>query len=86
MGTKTLNRIGAVVERLGPGVTDETNRTLWRCRMRIPGGKPDEFLFKSSEEFIDASGLADQLLAESPSCKMVGATILAVERVARLWN
>jgi len=71
MSTTSAVRIKAVTDKLGPGDADETARTLWRARLRVQNNK-DEFLFRSSEDFTDAAEVAQQLLDESPSCKMVG--------------
>jgi len=60
-------------------------RTLWRARLRV-GPNKDEFLFRANEEFLEASEIAADILDSSPSCKVAGATIVAVERVSRLWN
>ena len=71
--------------KLGPAETKEKLRTLWKANLRIQTDKGD-FLFRSSEEFADAAVTAQRLLESSPSCRMVGAVIVGVERVARLWN
>lgn len=85
MAAISRERLKQVKERSGPAESGEDMRTLWRARLRI-GAEKDEFLFRSSEEWGEASGEAQRLLETSPSCKMVGAVIIAVERVARLWN
>ena len=86
MSTMSAARMREVTARLGPAETAEKSRTLWRARLRIGGTGKDEFLFRSSEEFTEAAGKAEELLESSPSCKVSGAQIVAVERVARLWN
>ncbi len=63
----------------------EVLRVLWKARLSIQQRK-DEFLFRASEEFSEASTIATDLLGSSPSCQMVGAVIVGIERVARLWN
>lgn len=79
-------RVEQVKNRLGPGEGPAGPGTLWRARLRLPPSGKDEFLFRSSEEFSDAATTAQELLETSPSCKMVGAEIIEVARVARLWN
>ena len=86
MGMQSAVRIGVIASRLGPRETSQETRTLWRARLRIPPGGKDEFLFRANNDFSDASAVAQDLLDSSQSCKMCGAEIIAVERVARLWN
>jgi hypothetical protein len=76
-----------VTVRIGPSETTakEKSRTLWRANLRIQNEKQD-FLFRASEDFAEASTLAQKLLDSSPSCQMVGAVIVGIERMARLWN
>jgi hypothetical protein len=65
--------------------TKEKLRTLWKAHLKIQNDK-SEFLFRSSEEFAEASALAQKLVESSPSCHMVGVVIVGIERVAHLWN
>jgi hypothetical protein len=75
-----------IEKRLGPGDPAGSMRTLWRARLKVGNNNKDEFLFRAGEEFEDAGATACVLLDSSPSCKISGATIVAVERVAKLWN
>jgi hypothetical protein len=68
-----------------PIIVTTGGRVLWKARLRIQERK-DEFLFRAGEEFSGASIIAADLLDSSPSCQMVGAVIVGIERVARLWN
>ena len=79
-------KVRAVVERLHDDKTVAKGRVLWRAKLFIPGGGKDEFLFRGEEEFTLAAASAQQILESRASCKMVSAQIVAVERVARLWN
>jgi hypothetical protein len=63
----------------------DQNRTLWKANLRIQNEKQD-FLFRSTEDFAEASALAQKLCESSPSCAMVGAVIVGIERMAKLWN
>ncbi len=83
--TRTGIRMQAIADKIGPGETKVRVRTLWRAKLRIQNRK-DEFLFRSTEDFADAAKIAQTLLDSSPSCKMSGAEIVSIERVARLWN
>ena len=83
--TMSKTRLRAVTSKLEPADNIDKSRTLWRAKLRIQNEK-DEFLFRCGEEFTDAATKAQELLETSPSCKMVGAEIIAIERVARLWN
>ncbi len=83
--TKSGVRIQAIADKIGPGESKERIRTLWRAKLRIQNRK-DEFLFRSTEDFSDAAKTAQTLLDGSPSCKISGAEIVSIERVARLWN
>ncbi len=65
--------------------TTAGHRVLWKARLSIQHRK-DEFLFRAGEEFAEASTIAMDLLLNSPSCKITGAVIVGIERVARLWN
>ena len=85
MSTMSTIRMKKIAERMQPAPNDQHNLTLWRAKLRIQTAS-DDFLFRSSDEFSDAAEVAQTLLESSPSCKMVGAEIVAVERVARLWN
>ena len=83
-----VNTVTASPELAGTKLTIVTSfgdRVLWKARLRIQERK-DEFLFRASEEFREASTIATDLLDSSPSCQMVGAVIVGIERVARLWN
>ena len=71
--------------KVAPAAAIDTHRVLWKARLSIQQRK-DEFLFRASEEFGEASTIATDLLDSSPSCQMVGAVIVGIERVARLWN
>jgi hypothetical protein len=70
---------------VAPPAPSNADRVLWKARLSIQQRK-DEFLFRASEEFSEASTIATDLLDSSPSCQMVGAVIVGIERVARLWN
>lgn len=70
---------------VAPAAAIDTHRVLWKARLSIQQRK-DEFLFRASEEFGEASTIATDLLDSPPSCQMVGAVIVGIERVARLWN
>ncbi len=70
---------------VAPPAPSNAGRVLWKARLSIQQRK-DEFLFRASEEFSEASTIATDLLDSSPSCQMVGAVIVGIERVARLWN
>jgi hypothetical protein len=84
--TATSNvRLKAIKSNLEPLPGERGMRTLWRARLRIQDQK-DEFLFRAGDEFESAAQVATELLESSPSCKMVSAQIIAVERIARLWN
>ena len=85
MGTKSAVRVAAIASKLGPEETSQKDRTLWRARLRV-GTNKDEFLFRANDDFSGASEIAQELLESSPSCKMTGAEIIALERVARIWN
>lgn len=65
--------------KLAPATKSEKLRTLWKASLRVGTGK-DEFLFRSTEEFTQASRVAQDLLDSSPSCQITGAVIVAVER------
>lgn len=86
MSTNSKPRLAAIASKLGPKDAEQAGRTLWRARLRVPPAGKDEFLFRSSDEFSEAAFCAQTLLEGSPSCKMVGAEIISLERVARLWN
>jgi hypothetical protein len=85
--TITKTRLRIVQSRLAPAeeADAEEGRTLWRCILRC-GIERDEFLFRSGDKFEDAANQALHLVTLSPSCQMVKAVIVAVERVAKLWN
>lgn len=70
---------------VAPPAPSNADRVLWKARLSIQQRK-EEFLFRASEEFSEASTIATDLLDSSPSCQMVGAVIVGIERVARLWN
>jgi hypothetical protein len=70
---------------LGPSGTKEKLSVLWKAKLKIQNETGD-FLFRSTEEMLDAAAAAERILQSSPSCKMVGAVIVGVERVAKLWN
>lgn len=72
-------------ETAEPPAQSNADRVLWKAQLSIQQRK-DEFLFRASEEFSEASTIATDLLGSSPSCQMVGAVIVGIERVARLWN
>ena len=79
-------RAKLMTAKIGPLAIEEgEQRTLWKARLRIQNEK-QEFLFRSTDEFQLAAKTAQELLETSPSCQMVGAEIVAVERMARLWN
>ncbi len=58
---------------------------LWQADLRM-GSRKDSFLFRSTEDFLEASRLAETLLQTSPGAEMAGAVIVAIQRKARLWN
>lgn len=78
-------RRGPYRKRTAPPAQSNADRVLWKAWLSIQQRK-DEFLFRASEEFSEASTIATDLLDSSPSCQMVGAVIVGIERVARLWN
>lgn len=59
--------------------------TLWKAETKA-GKNVDHFYFRSTEEFMDASKTAQDLLDSSPACQVAGAVIVRIERVARMWN
>jgi len=60
---------------------------LWQAKLSVPGGKGNEsFLFRSTEDFERAARTAEVLLQSSPGCRVSGAYITGLDRVARLWN
>lgn len=63
----------------------DTHRVLWKTCLQI-GNRNDEFLFRAGEDFGAAFRIALHLLDSSASCQMEGAVIVALERIARLWN
>jgi hypothetical protein len=78
-------RLRVVQSKLAPEDAGEEGRTLWRCVLRIDVER-DEFFFRAGPKFEDAANEALRLVCESASCQMVRAVIVAVERVAKLWN
>lgn len=61
---------------------DDHRRTLWRARLR----PKNEFMFRETADFNQAVRTAQKLLEESRAARMIDADIVAVERVAALWN
>jgi len=60
-------------------------RTLWLARLRA-GVNNHDMYFRSTEEAIDATLTAQKLIDESAASNIAGAVIVAVTRIARLWN
>jgi hypothetical protein len=59
--------------------------TLWQCTLRLATAKED-FLFREKDDFALAAATAANLVDGSPACKMAGAVIIEIKRVAHLWN
>ena len=70
---------------VNPGIDDEGLRVLWKAELRI-GTRKDSFLYRCTEEFDRAAFTAEALLQSSPAASMVGAVIVGIERLDRLWN
>jgi hypothetical protein len=84
--TLSRTRLKAIASQLSPGDDEPTEeRTLWRCILRVDLNR-DEFLFRSTDDFEQATIEALQLVDRSQSCRMTKARVVAIERVARLWN
>jgi hypothetical protein len=62
-----------------------SHRTLWKATLDIQG-KAQPMYFRSTAEFADASREAARLAETSPGANMSGATIIAIEKITRLWN
>lgn len=70
---------------MAPKATNLAMGTLWKVKLRI-GDEYQEFLFRQRDDWESAAKTAQDLVDKSAACDMVGATIVAVERVAHLWN
>lgn len=68
-----------------PTSGEDKMRTLWRVKLKV-GTEDREALFRASEDFEEAAGMATKLVLSSPGSQMVGATIVGINRIARLWN
>jgi hypothetical protein len=64
----------------------EEDCTLWEATIFIPGGDEQTFYFRASEDFSLAATTANELVKDSPGCRLVGASIVEVKRIALLWN
>jgi hypothetical protein len=64
---------------------DPILRTLWRGNLQS-GSKADHFLFRSTEDFGEASRQAEELIETSAAASIAGSRLIGIERVARLWN
>lgn len=85
MESKQLTNQTVGESRETPVKAGRTLRVLWQANLRA-GTRKDSFLFRSTEDFGEASQLAQDLLDSSPGAEMAGAVIVGLERKARLWN
>jgi hypothetical protein len=73
------------VSVLKPEPTNGGMRTLWSATLQIADGRED-FLFREQDDFEKAAATAQKLVEGSTACRMVGAVIVEIKRVAHLWN
>jgi hypothetical protein len=82
-------RVSAVLTAPDKDELPAALRTLWKAKLQFPGGRANEeqnFLFRERDDFACAAETAEKLLESHRAAEMAGAYIVAVERVAHLWN
>jgi len=60
-------------------------RTLWEATLNVQGSKQVR-LFRSTDDFSEASTEAARLLEGSPAAEMTGAFLIGIEKVSHIWN
>jgi hypothetical protein len=61
------------------------NKYVWKTTIRL-GKREDKFLFACSDDAIEAIRIASNLVDSLSSTKMLGAKIICVERVGKLYG
>ena len=77
---------GITVGTAGNRIPEPETRTLWQAKLKLVGDRKADILFRSTEDFQEASKTAQRLLESSSGAYLTGAVIVAVERESHLWN